>query len=156
MTWELDYKAEHRRIDAFELWCQRRLLKVPWTVRSFKQSIQKKSVLNIHWKDWCWSWNSNILATWCKELIHWKDPDAGQDSRWGKKGTTEKEIVDVITQSMDMCLNKLRELVMDRKAWCATVHGVAKHRTRLWDWTALNSSQQGDPFSSMNITLHLL
>jgi len=65
-------KAEHQRIDAFELWCWRRLLRVPWTARRSNQSILKKSVLNIHWKNWCWSWSSNILATWCKELTHWK------------------------------------------------------------------------------------
>ena len=53
----------------------------------------RKSVLNIHWKDWCWSWSSNTLATWCRELTHWKDPDAGKD--WGqeKKRTTEDEMV---------------------------------------------------------------
>ena len=67
-------KAEHQRIDAFELWCWRRLLRVPWTARRSNQSILKKSVLNIHWKNWCWSWSSNILATWCKELTHWKRP----------------------------------------------------------------------------------
>ena len=67
-------KAELWRIDAFELWCWRRLLRVLWTARRSNQSIQRKSVLNIHWKDWCWSWNSNILATWCKELTHWKRP----------------------------------------------------------------------------------
>jgi len=64
-------KAEHRRIDAFELWCWRRLLKVPWTARRSNQSTLKK-ILNIHWKDWCW--NSNTLATWCEELTHWKRP----------------------------------------------------------------------------------
>ena len=63
-------KAEHRRIDAFVLWCWRRLLRVPWTARRSNQSILKESVLNIYWKDWCWSWNSNTLATWCKELTH--------------------------------------------------------------------------------------
>ena len=66
-------KAECRRIEAFELWCWRRLLRVPWTARS-NQSILKKSVLNIHWKNWCWSWSSNTLATWCEELTHWKRP----------------------------------------------------------------------------------
>ena len=65
-------KSEHQRIDAFELWCWRRLLRVPWTVRRSNQSIQKESVLNFHWKDWCWSWNSNTLATWCKQPTHWK------------------------------------------------------------------------------------
>ena len=65
-------KVECWRIDAFELWCWRRLLRVPWTARRSNQSILRKSILNIHWKDWCWSWNSNTLATWCKELTHWK------------------------------------------------------------------------------------
>ena len=59
-------KADRWRIDAFDLWCWRRLLRVLWTAR--------KSVLNIHWKEWCWSWNSNTLATWCEELTHWKRP----------------------------------------------------------------------------------
>ena len=71
-TWTIK-KAEHPRIYAFELWCWRRLLRVPWTARRSNQSILK-SVLNIHWKDWCWSWNSNTLVTWCKELTHWKRP----------------------------------------------------------------------------------
>ena len=68
-------KAEHRRVDAFELWCWRRLLRVPWTSRRSNQSILKDwSVLGVHWKDWCWSWNSSTLATWCKELTHLKRP----------------------------------------------------------------------------------
>ena len=56
-------KAECRRTDVFELWCWRRLLRVPWTARRSNQSILKEISLNIHWKDWCWSWNSNTLAT---------------------------------------------------------------------------------------------
>ena len=67
-------KAEHRRIDAFELWCWRNLLRVPWTARRSNQSILKEISLDIHWKDWCWGWNSNTLATWCEELNHWKRP----------------------------------------------------------------------------------
>ena len=65
-------KAECQRIDAFDLCCWRRLLRVPWTARRSNQSILKEIILNIHWKDWCWSWSSNTLATWCKELTHWK------------------------------------------------------------------------------------
>ena len=65
-------KAEHRRIDAFELWCSRRLLRVPWTARRSNQSILKEISLGVHWKDWCWSWNSNILATSWEELTHLK------------------------------------------------------------------------------------
>ena len=67
--------AEHQRIDAFELWCWRRLLRVPGTARRSNQSILKEyslEGLNIHWKDWCWSWNSNTWANWCEELIHLK------------------------------------------------------------------------------------
>ena len=63
-------KAEHWRIDAFELWCWRRLLRGPWTARRSNQLILKEISPNVHWKDWCWSWSSNTLATWCKELIH--------------------------------------------------------------------------------------
>ena len=59
-------KAECQCIDSFELWCWRRLLRVPCTAR--------RSVLGVHWKDWCWSWNSNTLATWCEELTHLKRP----------------------------------------------------------------------------------
>ena len=66
-------KAEHRQTNAFELWCWRRLLRVPWTARRSNQSILKP-VLNIHWKDWCWSWNSSTLATWCEEPTLWKKP----------------------------------------------------------------------------------
>ena len=67
-------QVEHRRIDAFELWCWRRLWRVPWTARRPTRQSERKSVLSIHWKDWCWSWNSNTLATWCEELTHWKRP----------------------------------------------------------------------------------
>ena len=76
-TREVSKKAEYWRIDAFELWSWRRLLRAPWTARRSNQSILNidwKSVLNIHWKYWCWSWSSNILATWCEELTHWKRP----------------------------------------------------------------------------------
>ena len=67
-------KAEGRRIDAFQLWCWRRLLRVPWTSRRTNQSIIRRSVLGVHCKDWCWSWNSSTLANSCKELTHWKRP----------------------------------------------------------------------------------
>ena len=79
-------KAEHGRIDTFELWCWKRLLRVPWTTRSSNQSILRKSVLNIHWKDWCWSWSSNTLATLCEELTHWKRPWCWERLRVGGEG----------------------------------------------------------------------
>ena len=67
-------KPEHRRIYAFELWCWRRLLRVPWNARRSNQSILKEISPGCHWKDWCRSWNPNTLATWWEELIHWKRP----------------------------------------------------------------------------------
>ena len=85
-------KAECQRVDAFKLQCWRRLLRVPWIARRSNQSILKERTLNIHWKDWCGSWSSNTLATWCEELTHpmshgndeesWeKTNDAGKDWR---------------------------------------------------------------------------
>ena len=67
-------KAERQRIDAFELWCWRRLLRVPWTAKRSTSPSYRRSVLGVHWKDWCWSWNSNTLTTWCEELTHLKRP----------------------------------------------------------------------------------
>ena len=91
--WMLEKKAEHRRIDAFEMWCWRRFLRVPWIAGDQTSSSWRKSVLNIHRKDWCWSWSS---STWQPNVKSWligKDPDAGQDWRQEEKGTTEDEMV---------------------------------------------------------------
>ena len=79
-------KAEHQRTDAFELWYWRRLLRVLWTAKRSTQSILKRSVLGVHWKDWCWSWNSNTLATWCEELTHLKRPWCLEKLRSGGEG----------------------------------------------------------------------
>ena len=79
-------KAEHRRIDAFDLWCWIRLLRVRWTARRSNQSILKEMSPGCSWKDWCWSWNSNILATWCEELTHLKRPWCWERLRVGGKG----------------------------------------------------------------------
>ena len=84
-------KAEHRRTDAFELWCWRRLLRAPWTARRSNHSILKEISPTCSLEEWCWSWNSSTLATSCKELTHWKRPwcwerlkvgKEGDDSRW--------------------------------------------------------------------------
>ena len=79
-------KAEHQKTDVFELWCWRRLLRVPWTAVRSNQSILKISVLGVHWKDWCWSWNSNTLATSCKKLTHWKRPWCWERLKAGGEG----------------------------------------------------------------------
>ena len=79
-------KAESRKIDAFELWCWRRLLRVPWTARRSNQSILKEVSLGVHWKDWHWSWNSNTLATSCEDFTHWKRPWCWEGLGAGGKG----------------------------------------------------------------------
>ena len=79
-------KAEHWRIDAFELWCWGRLLRVPWTARRSNQSILKEINPNFHWKDWCWSWSSSTLATWCKNLTQWKRLCCWERLKAGGKG----------------------------------------------------------------------
>ena len=83
-------KTEHQRIDAFELWCWRRLLRIPGLQGDQTSPSWRKSILNIHWKDRCWSWNSNTLATWCAELTHWilmlgkiNGRSEGDDRGWG-------------------------------------------------------------------------
>ena len=78
-------KAEQGWTDAFKLWCWRRLLEVPWTARTSNQSILKE-INPIHWKDWCWSWSSNTLATWYKEPTHWKRPWCWERLKTGGEG----------------------------------------------------------------------
>ena len=85
-------KAGHQRIDAFELWCWRKLLRVHWTSRRLNQSNLKEKSPDTHWKDWCWSWNSNSWPPDAKNWLTGKDPDAGKD--WiQEKGMTENEMV---------------------------------------------------------------
>ena len=79
-------KDEHRRIDASELWCWRRLLRVPWTARRSNQSILNEISPEYSLEDWCWSWSSNTLVTWCKELTHWKRSWCWEKLKAGGKG----------------------------------------------------------------------
>ena len=129
--WCCQKKRKKLMTHAFELWCCRRLLRVPLTARRLNQSIQKKSTLNFHWMDLCWS--SNTLAIWCEELTHLKRSWCWKRLRAGGEGDDRGWDCWIASPTeWTWSLSKLQETVKDREAWHTAVLGIAELNLAQW------------------------
>ena len=144
-------KVDCQRIDAFKLWCWKRLLRVPWKARRSNQSILKEINPEYSLEGLMLKLKLQNLAIWCEKPTHWKRLWCRERLRAEEEGKRMRWL-DVITNSVDMNLSKLQEIVKDKEVWHAVVHAVTKSQTQFSDWTTTQFSNESRANSSIYCT----